>query len=207
MIIIRRRILAGSSKPTQIGDWSWAIGTGVSPPAHAIDDRLIAIAHTGATSTSPVLPAGWTDIPISNLGSNSPGVRVAYKIATSNAETCTGFTNAQHIHCGVFRNITTIEDNDGVKQSSTSSTVIDWVGFPSLTAPSLIVGYVGCAGLPDPALRSDLIEMAFHSLTSENSKVRLGLSSGLVSTWPAATSVKTLGSTNGRAMTFELALR
>ncbi len=104
----------------------WSAAASVSEmPYHKTGDMIIIWAFNSAGGTTPTLPAGWTNI-ISDSSTDS--VRVGYKIAASGAETSGTWTNADHLLCVVYRNVSAIGAsalNDGFATTTQF--------FPSLT--------------------------------------------------------------------------
>lgn len=193
-----------SADPTLIGSFTRTAGVDAVVPTHATGDYLLAIACRQDGSGQPTLPAGWTDLPVS-LGGNSPAIRTCYKIAASSSETATGFTSAQSVVIGVFRNVTSIEASAGSKTTATSTLTLDWAGFPSLTGSALIVGFTVVTSTDTTALRSDITSLGTFPVVGSNGQLNIGTSTaGVVTSWGATTSAKT--GTAARAIVHEVAL-
>lgn len=80
------------------------VSTSVTPPTHASGDYLVCFAYRDGNNNTPAVPAGWTAITATGLiGANTNCCVVAYKIAASSAETCSGWTNATGIVCAVVK--------------------------------------------------------------------------------------------------------
>jgi hypothetical protein len=76
--------------------------TSVTPPTHQVNDLLVAVATVPTGASLPTLASGWTDSGLA-ADANTPHIRVAWKVATTTSETCTGWTSALQVHCFVFR--------------------------------------------------------------------------------------------------------
>jgi hypothetical protein len=76
--------------------------TSVTPPAHQVNDLLVAVATMTTGASLPSLASGWTDSGLA-ADANTPHIRIAWKVATTTSETCTGWTSALQVHCFVFR--------------------------------------------------------------------------------------------------------
>lgn len=89
-----------------------ASGTGItsvsSMPSHAAGDYLIGCAFRDGNNTAPTLPAGWTELPSGSslgAGSNSNGMRLAYKVASSSSEVSGTWTSATSLNIDVYRGV------------------------------------------------------------------------------------------------------
>lgn len=80
------------------------VATSLTLPAHASGDYLFAFAYRDGNNNTPTLPAGWTALsPTGLVGVNSNTGLLAYKVAASSAETCTGWTNATGLLAAVIK--------------------------------------------------------------------------------------------------------
>ncbi len=95
-------------------------------PAHKKDDVLVAFA--ASTGTAPVLPSGWTQAFAGTVGGSK--ILLAYKFATTNAETVTGFTNAAYLGVNVYHGVDLSSPIGATATASGSSTTVT---YPALT--------------------------------------------------------------------------
>lgn len=196
---------AGPISPPEVVGVTRATGTGVTPPEHEAGYTLIAFAMRQNTGTPAALADGWTDISPTAVA-NAPSLRAAYKVAESDEEDCTGFTDAQSVICVSVRDAGSIIANAGTKQTAATSTTINWLGL-SLSDPALVLGVTLAGSDSDPALRDDLGELANYTISGgSGGRVRVGQSAGMQAAWDSAPSVKTLGAVNSRAIAFELGI-
>ncbi len=191
---------AGASVPTFIGQ-AFAASDGVTPFAHQANDMLVAFAYRPNSSVQPTLPAGWTDIGVGG-DANSPSLRGGTKVATTAAETCTGWTNATQVHCITVRkagSVPTVGTASYDKTTTTADTSIDWDG---VTVTNGIVLGIHCLLTDDTGtLRTGLNAGTTGSQGASQSRTYTGYSD-LVSAWAPATTTKT--GTAGRAITCEV---
>lgn len=75
--------------------------TSVTIGTHDANDLILIMAFNDGSSTAPTLASGW--INVRNTGGNNTGYVLAYKIATSNAETSGTWTNADVVVAIVYR--------------------------------------------------------------------------------------------------------
>lgn len=77
-------------------DWSYSINTGntANLPPHEIGDLIVILAARSGSTTPPSLATGYTSITTSTNSSYARSARVAYKFASSNAETGGPWANA-----------------------------------------------------------------------------------------------------------------
>lgn len=122
-----------------------AAATSISAvPAHKAGDLLVAFAYNASSTTVPTLPGGWTSIQ-APAGVGASAMRVAYKLATSNSEAVTGFTNATMLAVHVYHGASAAFPIGGsANQNGTSNTVT----YPALTmavndGTSRVVGFAG----------------------------------------------------------------
>ena len=81
-----------------------AAATSLTLPAHQKGDLIICWAHNSANTTSPTMPAGWSNLyNISRSVGANRGTTVAHKQAASSAETSGTWTNAQIMGCLIYR--------------------------------------------------------------------------------------------------------
>lgn len=72
----------------------------VSMPTHSANDLIFAHAWRNSSTTPPTLPSGW--INLREVGNSNGSVRLAYKIASSNAESTGTWTNANAVAVAVY---------------------------------------------------------------------------------------------------------
>jgi hypothetical protein len=80
--------------------------TSCTAPTHKPGDLFVAYAGVNLTATAPTNPAGWTSVGTSSINGTSTAdsaVRVSCKVASSAAETITGFTSATSLIVVVYR--------------------------------------------------------------------------------------------------------
>ena len=81
-----------------------AEATSLTLPSHQAGDLIIVWAHNSANTTSPTMPAGWSNLyNISRSVGANRGTTVAHKQASSSSETSGTWTNAQIMGCVVYR--------------------------------------------------------------------------------------------------------
>lgn len=81
-----------------------AMGTSVTVPSHASGDYLVAFAYRDGFNTAPTVPGGWTALsPTGLVGANTNSAVLAYKVAASGSETCSGWTNATGVVVAVVK--------------------------------------------------------------------------------------------------------
>ena len=98
-------------------------------PAHKPGDLLVAFAHNTTSTTVPTLPSGWTQI-LAPAGAGNSAMLLAYKVATSNAEAVSGFTNANTVLVQVYHGVDTASPIGGsASNTGTSNTVT----YPAIT--------------------------------------------------------------------------
>lgn len=97
-------------------------------PAHKAGDLLVAFAFNNASTTIPTLPSGWTQI-AAPAGAGSCAILVAYKVAATNTETVTGFTNASGLLVQVYHGVDAASPIGGVATNSGTSNT---VAYPEL---------------------------------------------------------------------------
>lgn len=122
-----------------------SVGTGTnsvsSMPKHQAGDVLIAYAANTGTSI-PSRPSGWT----TQNSSNSSGVvawTLAYKVATSDAETSGTWTNAKGLIIAVYRNqATTPVFGNASGYSSPSTTTVTVGSFTPAASTSFVLAGV-----------------------------------------------------------------
>jgi hypothetical protein len=103
------------------------------PTGHKVGDLIIIFAFRDGSVTNPTIPAGWTSI-TNTFDGTTCSVSVAWKIATSAAETSGTWTNATGLLCIVLRG----NDNLApVIDSNTSSGATNTVTFNSLSDATL----------------------------------------------------------------------
>lgn len=107
-----------------------ASGTGITSvstmPSHAAGDYLIGCAFRDGNNTAPTLPAGWTELPSGSslgAGSNSNGMRLAYKVASSSSETSGTWSSATSLNIDVYRGVGSIGN---VTQNEGNGTSINY---------------------------------------------------------------------------------
>lgn len=102
-----------------------ANGTSLSMPTHAVGDLLFFAAYRDASTTSPTIPAGWFPV-VSGTGGGTNAMSIAFKIATTAAETSGTWTNATHVACAVYRG-TSIINIGGYKHTGNTTTLtVSW---------------------------------------------------------------------------------
>ena len=97
----------------------------VTMPTHQAGDLIVAFAYRDGNTTAPTLPAGWTNI--DNSGANTNSARLAYKYATSAAETTGTWTNATGIVIHVYRG------TGGIGASAVGGASSNTITYPALT--------------------------------------------------------------------------
>jgi hypothetical protein len=117
--------------------------TSATPPTHQAGDLFLVHVFRDGSNTAPTLPAGWTSIDTNT--SNSAGGLCAYKIATSAAADCTGFTNGTNLLLHVYRGVDPRNPIGGHTPATNASTT---VSYPALTmavanGTSWVVGMAG----------------------------------------------------------------
>lgn len=104
----------------------------VTPGTHAIGDVLVAYAFRDGSTTPPTVPAGWTTVG-SNTGTLCSSV-VAWKVASSAAETSGTWTNASaltiHTYRGQYRGGAPVLNSAG---ASGTGTTVDYSGIGAMT--------------------------------------------------------------------------
>lgn len=106
------------------------VGTALTViPAHKAGDGLVAFAFNNSSNTTPTLPSGWTQI-AAPAGAGSCAMLVACKVATSNAESVAGFTNASGLLLQVYHGCDPSSPIGGVATNSGTSNT---VAYPALT--------------------------------------------------------------------------
>jgi hypothetical protein len=166
--------------------------TGVTPPAHVANDMLVAIAVAPSGTSLPTLPAGWTDSGLAADGT-APSIRVAYKVAASASETCTGFTSATQVHCYVFRKAGGTPTFHGTVVNTLAAFADTSVSYPALNPAtnSIFIG-IGSARSSDTltlAAGFTLTETTVSGGTATNTMVS-GYTANATS-WSAANGTKT----------------
>lgn len=123
-----------------------AAGTTLAMPAHQAGDLIVAWAYQGTSNTNTIpLPAGYTATAgQSGAGANSQSSRLAYKVATSNAEPFGEWTNAEEVAVHVVRGFDPTRPIGG---TSTMTGVAD-VTFPEITlevtdGTSMVLAFAG----------------------------------------------------------------
>ena len=166
----------------------------VTPPAHIAGDLLIAFAYRDGANTVPTLASGWTAI--NSAGANTNAYRVAYKVAASSSETCTGWTGANSVNCHVYRGA--YLPGASIHSSASSTTLT----YPALTlqntsGSSWVVGFAGHRSIDTTTINNPPTGMT-------NRRVQLGTTcdvashdtNGGVSSWISRT-VATGGTSSG----------
>lgn len=84
---------------------SSAEATSVTLPSHQAGDLIVMWALRYGSTLGPTIPSGWNYRFLSQRAGTlaSLSVAIAYKIATSSAETSGTWTNATHLLAGVYR--------------------------------------------------------------------------------------------------------
>lgn len=80
--------------------------TSCVPPAHRSGDLFIVGVGRDATTTAPTIPAGWTSVTTPSINGTTTAdsvMAVVCRVATTNAETITGFTNGANLVALVYR--------------------------------------------------------------------------------------------------------
>lgn len=88
------------------GTWNFAEATTITIPTHAKGNLIVIAAARGDSGTLPTIPSGWLIANARSLNSPTKSVLLAYKIATSSAETSGTWTSAQLLACGVWSDTT-----------------------------------------------------------------------------------------------------
>lgn len=82
--------------------WNFAESDTITIPTHAKGDLIVIVAARGDSGALATIPAGWLVANARSLNSPTKSCLLAYKIATSSAETSGTWTNAQLLACGVW---------------------------------------------------------------------------------------------------------
>lgn len=115
-------------------------GANLIMPMHDIGDLIFAYGDR-ASNTPPSLPAGYTDL--SNGGADTFSTRLAYKIATSNAETKPNLTNAANATISVYRNAKGAWDTIDVGAATNgNSTAMTYTGSTVSPVSGQTTGFV-----------------------------------------------------------------
>ena len=102
-----------------------AEATSLTLPTHQAGDLIVIFAWNGASTTQPVVPAGWLNaFTFQNSTGASRSGTVGYKIAASGAETSGTWSNAQLLGCVVYRDTDNLLTIGGVNAQ---------IGFNSTT--------------------------------------------------------------------------
>ncbi|QIG70791.1 hypothetical protein EVB91_240 [Rhizobium phage RHph_I1_18] len=144
--------------------------TGATLPAHQAGDLIIAaVFRDGGTFT---VPAGWTQI-ISNAQSSYSAI-LYYKIAQSDAETVTGWTNATDVVAAVYRGAHQASPIGGSSTVSGSSGTISRGSFvPTIgDASSWMVTFMVSRGTSQsPSYSGNFTQRATHENGTATSEV------------------------------------
>ena len=121
--------------------------TTATPPSHQAGDLIVAFAFRDGNTTAPSLPSGvnWLSPTNATRAGTTCSHRVAYKIATSNAESIGTFTNATSVIVVVYRGCNPLNPIGVGGVNSGSSTTVN---FPAVTlqttlGTSWVVGFDG----------------------------------------------------------------
>ena len=82
--------------------WNFAESDAITIPTHAKGDLIVIVAARGDSGALATIPAGWLVANARSLNSPAKSFLLAYKVATSSAETSGTWTNAQLLACGVW---------------------------------------------------------------------------------------------------------
>ncbi len=78
-----------------------------SVPAHQVGDLFLAFVGRDSSANAPTLPSGWTSVTTNSIASGTGSAKsvilVACKVATTNTETITGFTNGSNLVAHIYR--------------------------------------------------------------------------------------------------------
>lgn len=108
--------------------------------SHQAGDLILVFAYRDGSITAPTLPADFTNI--STASGNTNSARVGFKIATSNAESVSTWTNATTTIAVVYRGVQAIGGSNNTNGSS------NIVIYPAITmtqtdGSSWVVGFAG----------------------------------------------------------------
>lgn len=89
---------------------AYAAADTVAMPTHQAGDTIVIFVSRRSGSSTPDLQAGWTNIVNGNriVGTGNWSARVAYKVATSSAETVGTWSTAEDVIVLVYRGATAI---------------------------------------------------------------------------------------------------
>ncbi|QIG73373.1 hypothetical protein EVC03_065 [Rhizobium phage RHph_Y5A] len=179
-----------------------ATGTaGATLPAHQAGDLIIAaVFRDGGTFT---VPAGWTQI-VSN-GQSSYSAVLYYKIAASNAETVTGFTNATDVIAAVYRGVHQASPIGGTSAVSGASGTITRATFtPTIVDGSSWMGtFMVCRNTTQsPNYSGNYTQRGTHENATATSEAWFADTNAGVSTVPTA-NIVTAGQ-NCSILSFEI---
>lgn len=155
MGVMLRSAIARSScvynVPTPVSTDSWTyvdtyLGTNTATlGAHQVGDVFVAWVIRDGSSTSPVIPSGWTTIV--STGANALGYCLVWKVAATTGETCGTFTNATSLvvdHIRPRAGWTVSVGITGTSSSSSSTTAtFPAVTFQNTDDTSLLLAYLG----------------------------------------------------------------
>jgi hypothetical protein len=175
-------------------------------PAHQVGDLFIAAAGRDGSTSAPSLPAGWTQVSNLSIGSGgtSSAVRITCKVATTNAETATGFTNAGTLTVLIYRGqdagLTAVCASGilgtPVTFTSTATTTVTYSAVTNRDANSWNVGI----GFSSAASNMSTAPSGMTNRTSAGTGPMLGAhdTNGGVSSW---SSTNVTANTSGRVIT------
>ena len=116
-----------------------AEATSLTLPAHQEGDLIVIFAWNGASTSQPVVPAGWLNaFTFQNSTGTVRAGTVGYKIAASGAETSGTWANAQLLGCVVYRddlNVLTIGGTNGQINTNLPSIVHQSLPVSTLSGP------------------------------------------------------------------------
>lgn len=115
----------------------------VAIPAHQPGDMLLIFAYRDDSNTQPTQPAGWTQG--GAMAGNTNSGRVAWRIATTSAETSGTWNNATTVIVAVYRASSGQNGIGTVASAGAASTTVTYPALPSMSASgtSWVVGMAG----------------------------------------------------------------
>jgi hypothetical protein len=156
-----------------------AAGTNAVLPAHQAGDIIFASAYQGLNNTQTItLADGYTAVAgQSGVPTNSQAMRVAYKIAQSNAETSGEWTGAEEVIFHVYRGVDPATPIGGSStMNSTGSVTFATFALAIADGSSWVAGFSGWR-----SISTNLATSTFPGLTQRNNVAPSGGASRAVS--------------------------
>lgn len=168
------------------------------PAGHQIGDLLLMFAFRDGSVTVPTVPSGWTSLGTDTQTSPNASSAIAWKIATSSADTSGTWTGTTNMVCAVFRGQATNKTPvfvSGVQKGS--STTVSYNGLSPMKCPgtSQLIAFIGHTSI-DTTLETPPAGMTnWTNLAGVTAEVAAQYTNGVISAF--STTNVSVGGTSG----------